>query len=355
MIEIIKLGSVASLDDPDATWHRGVHDVAVAISLDKFGSADFAMTPGDIVGFCLPNPDSTNAMAVALADGVVVGYAYCEAPNNDNLNLAELNINVHPNWRRQGVGTQLLAWASQQAVELGRTTCLMYVQTPPPTTGQDVVDAPPGGQMAVDHSVAFALKHGYSLEQIDRVSHLSLPVDAELLATLLDQAASAATGYSLHIWQTPLPSQWLDSFAALRSRVTIDAPQADIDVEQEVWDADRLARVWEENTKTGDHSLVVAAEDDATGQLIAFTQVYWNDWRPDMAWQAYTFVRADHRGHRLGLLIKATMLGQLAKLTPAITRIYTENATENSFMLSVNQAIGYQLFCLGGTFQKKTA
>jgi RimJ/RimL family protein N-acetyltransferase len=50
-----------------------------------------------------------------------------------------------------------------------------------------------------------------------------------------------------------------------------------------------------------------------------------------------------HRGHRLGLLIKASMLEWLATEEPKLERIATDNAATNKYMIAVNETLGYEL------------
>ncbi|VDR33039.1 Uncharacterised protein [Arthrobacter agilis] len=50
----------------------------------------------------------------------------------------------------------------------------------------------------------------------------------------------------------------------------------------------------------------------------------------------------NHRGHRLGMWLKATNLLLAADVWGNADRIYTWNAEENSFMLEVNEALGFR-------------
>ena len=50
-----------------------------------------------------------------------------------------------------------------------------------------------------------------------------------------------------------------------------------------------------------------------------------------------------HRGHRLGLLVKTAMLDWLAEAEPAIERIETGNAAANDHMIAVNDVLGFEL------------
>lgn len=52
-------------------------------------------------------------------------------------------------------------------------------------------------------------------------------------------------------------------------------------------------------------------------------------------------VTEQHRGHRLGLLVKAAMLEWLAETEPAIELIETGNASANDHMIAVNDTLGF--------------
>jgi hypothetical protein len=62
---------------------------------------------------------------------------------------------------------------------------------------------------------------------------------------------------------------------------------------------------------------------------------------PDQGYQWDTLVLREHRGHRLGLLVKAANLQALITELPEVRRVFTWNATENEPMLRVNRALGF--------------
>jgi GNAT superfamily N-acetyltransferase len=69
---------------------------------------------------------------------------------------------------------------------------------------------------------------------------------------------------------------------------------------------------------------IVVAGPDATG-----------------AWQEETAVIAAHRGHGLGLIIKAANLLRLRNAAPAARWVVTWNAADNTFMRAVNERLGF--------------
>ena len=59
-----------------------------------------------------------------------------------------------------------------------------------------------------------------------------------------------------------------------------------------------------------------------------------------------------HRGHRLGLLLKAGMLLWLAEAEPQLATVDTWNAESNDHMIAVNEALGYRVMGRELQFQK---
>jgi RimJ/RimL family protein N-acetyltransferase len=93
----------------------------------------------------------------------------------------------------------------------------------------------------------------------------------------------------------------------------------------------------------GNRSYAVAAVRDATGEMAALTRVSVDPAYPAWGYQGITAVTRPHRGHRLGLLTKAVMLEWLMTAEPGIERIETTNVQTNSYMIAVNEALGYEL------------
>jgi RimJ/RimL family protein N-acetyltransferase len=93
----------------------------------------------------------------------------------------------------------------------------------------------------------------------------------------------------------------------------------------------------------GQRSYAIAAVRDATGEMAAMTEFFVAPDDPRWGHQGLTAVTRPHRGHRLGLLLKTTMLEWLAEAEPGIERIDTGNAAANDHMIAVNDALGFEL------------
>jgi len=349
VIKIIELPPAAALD---TKLQRGVLAVNQASVIEKMGDAEFAMQPHALRNRLTPSPDWASVVAAAVEGDLVIGYTTGLAPLGDNPTLSEIGVIVHPSHRRLGTGAELLAWVQRWSIDLGRSTLVSSILAPCPTPTTPVVTAPTGDTFPADQpGWLFAAHHGYTLEQVARVSILRLPV--KTLPALKQEALSHADGYRLHTWFGLMPEPWQDGYAALRSRVAFDAPNAGIEVEEEAWDARRVRRDCATDDSVGVHRVTVAAEHLASGQLVAFTEVYLSNDRPDCGFQGYTFARADHRGHHLGLLVKTAAVEALASTYPRVDHIQTDNAGENAYMLNINHALGYELAAVSAQLQKK--
>ena len=61
-----------------------------------------------------------------------------------------------------------------------------------------------------------------------------------------------------------------------------------------------------------------------------------------VAYQWDTIVRPDHRGHRLGLLMKIANLELLRRTISGVEIINTWNAAINEHMIAINEAVGFR-------------
>ena len=121
-----------------------------------------------------------------------------------------------------------------------------------------------------------------------------------------------------------------------------DAPR-DEGVQATRWDAQRVAEQEEHALAHGLRFRTVAARHDATGELAALTQLCTEDGTPGWAFQQITAVAKEHRGHRLGLLVKAANLQQLTGDDPGARRILTGNAGANKYMIAINEMLGFRV------------
>ena len=103
----------------------------------------------------------------------------------------------------------------------------------------------------------------------------------------------------------------------------------------------------------GRRTVVTAVEHLATGALVGLTTITVLAHRTDVVFQDDTLVLQEHRGNKLGLLIKVANMERLSEQFPDARVIYTWNAPENRYLLTVNQQLGFRTAGVTGIWQKE--
>lgn len=283
----------------------------------------------------------------------IVGRAVMGWSHAPGARVTDINIEVLPDFRGNGIASRVLEQLQQVSLDEGRTT----IQSWPLHSPLDELPHLPsptgfGHLSAGDPGAKFLLKQGFTLEQIERVSFLDLPMDPNVLSQLRSQAQSHADGYHIHEWFGRTPQRWRSDLAVLRSRMSTDAPSADLDVDELVWDVGRIDALDTGYLSGGTHVVTAAAEHLASGKLVGFTELAVAAGSPGAASQMDTLVHGNHRGHRLGMLLKVANLQALTAEHPQVRLVTTFNAEENRPMLSVNEAIGFRAAGRAAGWQK---
>jgi GNAT superfamily N-acetyltransferase len=341
-----------SIDAADAADFIAMVAVRSAVEAEERGHAGEVMTAAEL----LPDwKDESRPMVglVAKVGGRVVARGNLALP----VGAGECwgAISVLPEFRGIGIGSALCGRLEQMAQDASRTIIQNQTNYPAGVEGE-AVPAPTGfGSVPTDlPSTRFLRRHGFSLEQVGRVSALPLPVDADVFSARLTEAVTAAAGYRTITWQGRTPEEWVESIALLRTRMSTDAPNAGIQL-TDVWTADRVRSVddlWAESPRI---ALTSIAVDEATGQAVGFTDLNVSAESNRPAEQMDTLVLREHRGYRLGMLLKLTNLCELAARFPACERVETVNAEENRPMLEVNESIGFATTCFSARWRKNIA
>lgn len=123
--------------------------------------------------------------------------------------------------------------------------------------------------------------------------------------------------------------------------MSTDVPSGELEIELEEWDADRVAEADRITERMGTRTVTTAARHVGTGRIVAYTMLESPADAPWVAYQGDTLVHGEHRGHRLGLWVKAANLQRLARELPAVQRVHTWNAGENAHMLAINHTLGF--------------
>ena len=266
---------------------------------------------------------------LAAYDGdTIVGVNQVMMPRLDNTHLVMGEPLVLPEHRRRGIGTALLEAGLEVAREAGRSTMICEANLP-----LDTEEHAP--------NLAFAGRHGFEIGIVDVHRVLELPVVDTRLGELAAAAAEHHDGYTLVTWEDVVPDEHLDGFCALQTAFNSEAPSGELELENEVWDADRVRTTEERFRKQGRHeTTTVAIAPDGT--MVGLTEMMTTEESEGIGWQGGTLVLKDARGHRLGIALKAANLQRFQQRFPAVRTIHSWNAEVNGHMIAINEALGFR-------------
>ena len=270
-----------------------------------------------------PTPHYRREPLAAVVDDRVVGIADLGFSVGDNEHLADLEICVHPDHRRRGVGQALHAEATRRRRAAGRTSDTGEVYSP--------VEGPDSAGLAFARALDYADVHGEHHLVMD------LPVDEEHVAAL------AATGHPDHeivTWVNRCPDDLIDAYVEMRNRMNSDVPTGELDRTPPTLDSDRI-RLSEERLSRSYDSVVAAARRTSDGTFGGYSLIFVPHGTGEVL-QDDTLVMPDHRGHRLGIALKLATLEIVRRDHADRSSLHTSTAPDNHAMYGTNQRFGYR-------------
>ncbi|MDQ1600068.1 MAG: hypothetical protein QOD68_1542 [Actinomycetota bacterium] len=276
--------------------------------------------------------EPTEAALLRDETGRPVGLLRIDLPCWDNRHLGLLDVRVDPGHRRQGIGRALFQAGVQRVRREGRTMVLT-----------ESVDYGP----AVGFAAALGFERAQDVAQ--RRQDLTA-LDWARLDTAYDEASAHAAAYELVRLPGRVPESMQSAVCELTSAIN-DAPTDGLDIEDETFTPERLLASEHMQELLGRRTYRLVARETATGTLAGVTVVSVDSEQPWHAEQYDTSVVRDHRGHRLGVLLKVAMLRWLREQEPQLREMDTWNAVSNTHMVGVNELLGYQVLLTGVEWQ----
>jgi len=320
------------------------------------GIDDLSETAEELLPSWHDQTDRSQRGFIARRDGEIVGAAYLSTANDERATSVDMGVMVVPAHWGDGVEEALLERVEQTARGLGRSSVQSWTLHPASSNERMLTPTTGWGRVSTTPLSDLLISHGYALEQVERNS--ILPLDRPL--TLVEEKLRAAVAfagddYRVVSWTLPTPEHLRVGYADVISRMATDVPSGDLDIDEEVWDADRVVR-HDRNIADGGQMLSVAAVEHApTGRLVAFNELVIGADRSGVTHQFGTLVVKEHRGRRLGTIVKCANLLRWREIAPESPKVSTFNAEENRPMLDINEAIGFVPASYAGGWQKKLA
>ncbi len=241
----------------------------------------------------------------------------------DNLTSANVEGQVHPAHRRRGLGRELLTHAIDIVRSAGRTRMFIGAHWMP--------DGSEGPAAPLLRSIGAKP----ALDDYRRV--------LDLRAFPPIEPTAVPAGYRVAQWADRAPDDVVDGLAYLLHRMVLDAPMGEMDYEPETWDAARYRDSEDSARRRSRTRFTTVVVHEASGEVAGLTEIALHLSHPEVGHQWNTIVDPRHRGNRLGMVLKSWNHRLVADEVPTLRWLNTWNATSNTFMIDVNEALGFRV------------
>jgi GNAT superfamily N-acetyltransferase len=263
-------------------------------------------------------------------------YGLIQYSFEDNLHMAQFWINVLPEFRRQGLGSEFLSRIVEVAREQNRRLLIT-----------DTMDRIPAGE-------AFMLAIGAEKGIETHTNQLVLAeLDPQILRTWQERAEERGAGFEIGQWEGRYPDEDIDAIVDLHTLLN-QQPLGDLDVEDFTYSAENIRQSEASLFARGFERWTLYAREVDTGRFAGYTEVLWNPNSPEIIGQGMTGVFPEFRNRGLGRWLKAVMLDRILAERPQARFVRTGNADMNAPMLKTNNELGFKPYVAQAGWQVET-
>ena len=327
---------VASASETDFVAFNRFHNVVQAETMP-----DDPLTPlqQTIAGLKNIPPDITWHVWVGwtVERQEIVAGAFVSYKTNENKHLINVAIHVHPEYRRQGLGRELVRCVAALACKESRS--LITASTN---------DRVPGGE-------AFMVRLGAErgLEFHEFQLHLD-EVDRTKLAMWQEEAHLRLQGLTLDRCIGAYPTDRLNAIANLHGVHVNTQPLGTLEIEKMCVTPENLRELEQTLAATGTERWSIFAKDLITEEIIGIIEVTWNPNSPHIVNQGVVTVLPESRGKGYGRCLKVAMLTWILNDRRDARYIRTGTADTNASLLEIDASLGFKPYMSAAVWQVTT-
>jgi len=261
----------------------------------------------------------------ALVGGLMMGYPRTDSPDYEQQkHMGFISPIVLSEYRRQGIGTEMLRYAVRHLQENGKTLLQ--------------------GETNSDIGRAFAQSFGAQVGIEGRENRLYVKdIDWVMIEAWANTGAQANPDVSVAMFEGLPEDADIEAYSALYTEVFNQQPLDDTEGLEITWTPERMRQVHQQMSEIGKTDYVMFSRE-ADGTLSGLTEMAHNPKRGHRIGQGLTGVQAQYRGRGIGKWLKAKMLLYMRDTFPDVEFIATQNAMSNAAMNSINERLGFKQY-----------
>lgn len=286
----------------------------------------------------LPHPDykhyrwlvhSTGADNEVIGFGIFDVYKKDSPSYQENKHTAYGNISVKKDYRKLGIGTELLKILIIRMEEGGKTILQ--------------------GGSHTESGLSFCRKFNGIFALREEESRLKVEdIEWEMIEEWRKQGIKRVKGVKIEKF-TSIPEKDIEEYCQLYTETLNQVPKGELEWEEIITPETR--RIQEELRTQLEATWTTMITKEEDGTISGLTETLYRSDRPTLLFQHLTGVRQKHRGRGLGKLLKAEMLTHAKESFPNIKFVITDSAVVNDPMIAINRKMGFKKYRIWEEFK----
>ena len=268
------------------------------------------------------NDNCFNLTVLAYKFGKIAGLgALTKFSGHSQVNA---DIIVLPEYRKKGVGSELLKKLCEEAVSLGFRTLFFFT-----------VDIIPSGEN-------FLMKNSAKKGIIQKGNQvLTQDLDEKLMRKWVKEGTNPK--YESGVWLNKIPEEHLEKYSEAYNSIN-DAPHGDLENVTAEMTPDAMKDLVKGIVEGKNEIIIAWVRNKETGEFAAISDLFIYYTKKYAAFQNNTLTVPKYRGNGFGKLVKALNALYLIDCRPNVRTIRTSNANVNEAMLAINEKMGFKQY-----------